>query len=334
MPRSGVFISHAHEDHDLAQSLRQLIEASLGLAPDDITCTSDADYGLLRGDDLLEQVRHRLNSAKALFLLATPAARQRDWVNFECGFAESAREKGEMQFFVLTPTESYRDSVPLPYQGRIAVTLSNGADVHAFIGQLRHAFDVAEGHVPEARYVGALLDLERRCAALDRDRIRTEHESGLARNTRMLSVALAAGAVLAGTAGFLAGVIRSTNQVSRLSGTVADLQSKLSVESVQANEACDVELKKLPFAGLVHNAFLRPVPCTSVEALVLDEKTGDERRVPQKCDSGGTFTFSGTQLQSDPRQPITLQVNVGAKDYRIAITRARERLAIQTTGGR
>src|SRR5215210_4096042 len=103
MDRKGVFISHAHEDRDLAASLAKLLQAALDLDPADITCTSDADYALGHGGELRDQITERLGSARAFFLLATPNSRGREWVQYECAaIADEVRER-ELQFYIVTP---------------------------------------------------------------------------------------------------------------------------------------------------------------------------------------------------------------------------------------
>src|SRR5262245_51790282 len=94
--RTGIFISHAHEDQELAKAVCDLLEQALGLSRTDITCTSDASYGLKVGEELGDEIRKRIDGAQALFLLSTPAASQRAWVAYECGYADASREKGEL----------------------------------------------------------------------------------------------------------------------------------------------------------------------------------------------------------------------------------------------
>lgn len=338
----GVFISHAHEDRELARSLRQLLASALALAPDDITCTSDADYGLDRGERLMDQIKERLRSAQALFLLATPAARQKEWVNFECGFADAARDRGELEFYVLIPTPSHRDAVPQPYRDRVAVTLSNGADLHAFIGQVRRTFDIPGPNGDSDEYISALLDLEQRALAIEQQAITSGKNAQTTQSYRRLAAAATVGALLFGVAGLVLGHRRGAAQVTEYEAQaresvarVNDLEAQISAQAREADVACEAELKRLPFSGLVHDAgSLRPVPCTKVEALFPDSQTGSDRRVSQDCDSGGTFTFLGEQLLSDPRQPIALEVRVGAKGFRLPIVRSQARLAIPISGGR
>jgi hypothetical protein len=166
MSRTGLFISHAHEDRDLAGALRQLLEDALRAANPDITCTSDADYGLERGADLKEQIERRLESAKALFLVATPASRHKDWVQFECAYAESIPD---LRFYILIATTSREESIPAPYNNDVTVMLTSGGDVFAFVKQLRRSFEI--GDESDHSYVPALLDLVDRAAALELERV-------------------------------------------------------------------------------------------------------------------------------------------------------------------
>jgi hypothetical protein len=150
--RTGIFISHAHEDEDLAEALREHLEVVLGVDRASITSTSDPNYGLARGGELDDQIRQRLNTAKALFLIATRHSQGKDWVQFECGYADQAHAKGELQLYVLTPSASQLDSVPAPYRDRVAVTLSHAGDLHAFDAQLRKTLGVTAETAAAPRY--------------------------------------------------------------------------------------------------------------------------------------------------------------------------------------
>jgi hypothetical protein len=349
MERRGVFISHAHEDHELAESVRRLLEAALGLDAADITCTSDPDYGLKRGDDLRDAIRHRLDSAKALFLLATPAARDKDWVNFECGHADAARASGEMAFYILAPTSSLDACVPAPYRRDVAVTLSDGSDVHAFVGQLRKTLPAGNPAVT-TDYIAALLNLERRCARLEHEQANSERakelesmRSNLNRLTALSNWKLAAACLI----GLVLAALGSWWTSSRFTSYYDTLMEKNrtiyqaeiekskdehSKDLVEATTRFDQQLKDLPFSGVVQDGQFKPLPCTAVEALVPDGKNREPRRVPQTCNRGGTFTFSGQELQADPRDPITLVVRVGRASHRLPIHRSEERLAIPILG--
>src|SRR5262249_54026089 len=100
----------------------------------------------------------------------------------------------------------------------------------------------------------------------------------------------------------------------------------------EANAACSRELETLPFAGLIQYSDRKPVPCTTVEAELLDSDRKTLKRVSQGCDQGlngstGTFAF-GPDFRADPRTNISLVVRVGDKaTYKVPVTRSKERLA-------
>ena len=343
MVRTGIFISHAHEDHELAESVRRLLETALDLNPADVTCTSDPDYGLKRGDDLRDAIRHRLDAAKALFLLATPAARQKDWVNFECGYADAARARGEMAFYILAPTPSLIASVADPYTKDVAVTLSDGADVHAFVGQLRQTFTLTPANATAADYVAALLKVEQRCAALALQELKSEHltevQSVRAELTRVsthrnwkLAAACLLGLVLAALGSWWISSSVVSSVTSKYEAALKTSKDDHSRDMEEASARWDQELKKLPFSGLVGDGTYKPLKCTTVEALVPDGRNRPVRHVAQTCNPGGTFTFSGDELQADPRDPITLLVNVGGTPHRLQVYRSKEVLAIPILG--
>jgi hypothetical protein len=341
MARNGLFISHAHEDRDLAGCLRQLIEDALRPANPEITCTSDADYGLERGADLKEQIEQRLESARALFLLATPVSRHKDWVQFECAYASSIPD---LDLYILVPTTAREDSVPAPFSNEVTVTLCSGADVYAFMKQLRQNFGIAEGGDPA--YVPALLDLVDRCTAIERNTIDASHRAAIeqekarAARDRKTFVTLA---VLTGALGLLSGLVVDYLRVSEYRADYAarlealriehttnldGVRREMSDQILKAEQARDAELKSLPFSGVFQDGLSRTVRCTEVEANVPDAAKGQERKIQRRCDDSGRFAFSGLELQADPRERILLKVIVGSSRYELPVTRADAQLSI------
>jgi TIR domain len=341
MARTGLFISHAHEDRDLAGCLRRLLEDALGPANPEITCTSDADYGLERGENLKEQIEQRLESAKALFLLATPVSRHKDWVQFECAYASGIPD---LDLYILVPTTAREDSVPAPFSNEVTVMLCSGADVYAFMKQLRQKFGIAEAGDPT--HVPALLDLVDRCTTLERNTIDTGHraaveqEKARAGRDRKTFVALA---VMTGALGLFGGLVVDYLRVSehradyaaRLEALRSEharsldgFRREMSDQILKAEQARDAELKSLPFAGVFQDGLSRTVRCTEVEANVPDAAKGQERKLLRRCDDSGRFAFSGLELQADPRERILLKVIVGSSRYELPVTRADARLAI------
>jgi TIR domain len=314
--RSGIFISHAHEDEDLARCLRELLQSIFG-PRFPITCTSDDAYGLQRGAELDDQIRNRLDGANALFLLATAASRQRDWVQFECAYADQARARGEMHFYVLTPTSADIGSVPAPYRERIAVTLSHATDVLAFTKQLRAELGVAADPVDETHTFDALLALHARAAKLERaaleedvhrlagerDRLSRHHKWSQA-SALVLLAALLVSAVVQWR--------QMTNLRSEHSAELARLnqshQRELEGKTLEMEKARDTELRSLPFSGFLQDAHNRMVPCVRVTARVFDAD-GKPRDVVKDC-KAGRFTYGVRELGVDPRERFTLAVDV------------------------
>jgi hypothetical protein len=330
VPRTGIFISHAHEDRDLAQSVASLLKVALELDPADITCTSDSDYGLERGADLRDQITRRLQSARALFLVATPASHSRDWVQYECAVADAAREQG-LQFYIVTPLGAHRDIVPDPYVGRVSVTLSRAEDLHAFVKQLRKTFGL---DAASAAYVEPMLDLVDRSAPIECAHQRLSLETALAKGERRRKIATAAAAAC----GFLAAagawaIVWATGherahaaeirQMVAEHSKALDEKDRLRSEQLrQAEIAADEAFKQFSVSGLFQDSRFRVVKCSEVEVFVPDDATGTERRVQKSCDGRGTFIFSGPELQVDARVPIRLRAHLGQqKPFEFLVSR-------------
>jgi hypothetical protein len=330
--RTGVFISHAHEDRDLAQALSLLLKTALELDASNITCTSDADYGLERGADLREQITRRLGSARGLFLLATPSSHTRDWVQYECAIADAAREQG-LEFHIVTPLSAHGETVPDPYVGRVAVTLSCGEELHAFVKQLRRTF--GRGEETSASYVDPLLDLVDRASRIEAAHQRAAVAARLAKGDRHRKAAIAL-AVCAGVFAIAGGAAMwwaATRQAAH-AAFVTELNTQhakeldakddmLSAQLRDAEIAANEEFKQFPFAGLFQDSRLRNVRCSQVEVFVPDISVEKgERQVQKSCDGRGAFIFSGPELQVDARVPIRLRVHVGgSRPYEFLVSR-------------
>jgi hypothetical protein len=334
MERTGVFISHAHEDRDLAASLARLLEAALDLDPAAITCTSDADYGLRAGGELRDQIGERLDSARALFLLATPNSRGREWVQYECAaIADDVRDR-KLQFYIVTPLRAPEGVVPAPYAGQVIVTLCDAEDVFAFVKEIRPQFGLSGR--PFASFVAPMMDLIDRSARVELSHVRAAHEKELARTAwhrRMVAVLAVGCALLLAAAGATAAWalgIRDESERQRLAGEQQRQASeeKLSAQLRDAQLASDAAFKQFSFSGLVHDNDRR-LRCSEVEAYVWDPARGGERMVPKSCDAGGTFAFSAPELQNDARIPIRLRVRIGhERPHEFVVRLAEAQLAL------
>ena len=342
--RTGVFISHAHEDRQLAECLRKLLERTLGPDAISITCTSDHDrkHGLAPGGELDQQIRARLDATRVFILLATQASSQSPWVHFECGHADAASRRDEVQFYVVVPSDGLGDHVPEPYRGKVRVELSDGAAVHQFLADVRPL--LTSGPVPiDDHYVNALLELEHCSSVLEKARIgadrqrlqaaisgleaaRAQHEGALRRQQRwVLAIAsLLVAAMAAGATFYTRYKVDSTTRVLE-----DEMKTQLSRQNVEFDQMRIKELKtSFGLSGYFVGDGLEKLPCSKVVAFVPLDNGGGDRPVESKCDDGGEFTFTGSDLQADPRQPITLDAQIRDKSHRQPFDRKTAPVAI------
>ena len=173
MTRQGVFISHAHEDRELAEAIALLLKSSLDLDPADITCTSDAQHGLTHGESTKDDIRNRISSARALLLLLTHTSRHRDWVHYEAAVADKMPPEN-FRFYMMTPVDDDDALVPAPYQGVTLLRLWQGEEVLRFIRELRAHLDVPE--VSPDLYIDALSAVSDRANEIRLARRQSEHQ--------------------------------------------------------------------------------------------------------------------------------------------------------------
>lgn len=344
--RTGVFISHAHEDEELAEALREHLETVLAIDRASITCTSDPSYGLARGGEVDDQIRQRLNTAKALFLIATRASKGKEWVQFECGYADQAHAKGELQFYVLTPSASQLDAVPAPYRERIAVTLSKAGDLHEFAAQLRKTFGVTGDAAGTPRFFETLLKLhargdeaERRELADKSQALEEEHrviqsQGDRLRRHRLWGMIAAAALAVVLVATLLA---RRAEMATLLSAHAEEIQTlrqahvvELDRRTLEMETTRDDELRSLPFSGFFQDSSNRVIPCVRVTATV-SKPDGTRATVPKDC-RAGRFTFGSGELGIDPRERFTMTVDVTNDSRDLAIDRSTLPVALLISG--
>ncbi len=70
MPKK-IFISHAHDDSELAKAIVNLLATGLNITRKDIFCTSLKGAGIPAGEDFLSYIRDELKQAKVIILLLT-----------------------------------------------------------------------------------------------------------------------------------------------------------------------------------------------------------------------------------------------------------------------
>jgi len=80
-----VFISHSHQDVDIAKALIELLKISLNLSSDKIRCTSVDGYRLPAGISTDQQLKSEIHDSKILIGLISPSSISSYYVLFELG---------------------------------------------------------------------------------------------------------------------------------------------------------------------------------------------------------------------------------------------------------
>jgi hypothetical protein len=83
MERRTIFISHIHEEEQLAHALKAFIEDSF-LRTIDVFASSQDD-SIRLGDDWNERIKQSLLNCDLLIVLCSPVSVTRPWINFEAG---------------------------------------------------------------------------------------------------------------------------------------------------------------------------------------------------------------------------------------------------------
>lgn len=125
-----LFVSHAHEDGNIAQRLVRAIELGLQVPADAIRCTSVPGYDFAPGTDFIEAMKNELTGASCVVGLLTPRSLKSQWCLFELGAAWGLAQK---PLFLSLGTEALRD----PPAGFRTIQASHLADA----GQLRRFLD-------------------------------------------------------------------------------------------------------------------------------------------------------------------------------------------------
>jgi hypothetical protein len=127
-----VFVSHAHEDKDLAQQLVTAIEVGLRVPSGAIRCTSVPGYDLTPGADFIEALKDELRGASCVVGLWTPRSIKSQWSLFELGAAWGLSHK---TLLLSLGTEALRDP-PAGFRSIQASQLSDAGQLRQFLDEL------------------------------------------------------------------------------------------------------------------------------------------------------------------------------------------------------
>jgi len=304
-PRTGIFISHAHADADLAGHLSQLIQNSLGLLPDRITCTSHAETGLLSGEPLRKQIQDRLNSAAVLILLATKHSKGREWITWEASYAVAHA----LPLHVLITCDAYRSTIPDPCSDRHAVTLSNGDQTLALIERLAVQISVASPAI-RASDIAAILDSAHADVLAHRDGLlaqQSERFTANARRERLVWMASLAAAIVAAV---LVPLYLSSDFDHRLQQATQQHERELTAQNVALTQSHTEELRRFSLHGKVAKG-RTPLRYTDLE-VYLNFKDGTRPLATARTDVSGIYSFARGELDIDPQERVDFVVRVPA----------------------
>ena len=132
-----LFVSHSHEDHEIATGIVDLIETAL-VRDGRILCTSHAnrqDYGYPDSDriDVSEHLREHLSEASCVVALLTPYSLESRWCLFELGGAWARATKT----YPLLAGRITQAHLPAALKGKLFGMLDNPQDLRRLLWNLR-----------------------------------------------------------------------------------------------------------------------------------------------------------------------------------------------------
>jgi hypothetical protein len=127
-----VFVSHAHEDRDLAKQLVEAIETGLEVPPDAIRCTSVPGYDFAPGINFIDALRSELTGASCVIGLWTPCSMKSQWCLFELGATWGLAHQA---LFLSAGAEALRDP-PAGFRSIQASQLSDAGQLRRFLEEL------------------------------------------------------------------------------------------------------------------------------------------------------------------------------------------------------
>jgi TIR domain len=127
-----LFISHAHQDRELARRLVRAIEVGLQVPHGAIRCTSVPGYDFDPGTDFSETLKNEVTGASCVVGLWTAQSSKSQWCLFELGAAWGLAHK---TLFLSQDTESLR-SPPAGFRSIQSSQLGDAGQLRRFLEQL------------------------------------------------------------------------------------------------------------------------------------------------------------------------------------------------------
>jgi hypothetical protein len=133
MSKLVVFLSHIHEEADIAASVKKLIgEAFLGLA--DVFVSSDPS-SIAYGQKWLESITTNLHTCSVELVLCSPESIKRPWINFEAG----AGWVRDIPVIPLCHSGLDRSALPIPMNLLQAANANDPQDLRGALATIANA---------------------------------------------------------------------------------------------------------------------------------------------------------------------------------------------------
>ncbi len=127
-----LFVSHRHENEDIARALVECMEARFEIKPADIRCTSVHPYRLRVGADAATKLKEEVVRAEAVLGLIGPNTNESTYVMFELGAAWS-NDVFTCPLLIKGATAAH---LPDPLHGRHPIDLRNERDAYQLLEDL------------------------------------------------------------------------------------------------------------------------------------------------------------------------------------------------------
>jgi len=128
-----IFISHAHDDERIADSLVDVVREVFEVKNENIRATSLPEHNLPIGVDTPEQLRQEIDKSEAIVGIITPSSIRSEYVLFELGAAWAL----EKPIYPLLASGTSRENLPGPLKERNYVDLTDPANCYQMIEQLK-----------------------------------------------------------------------------------------------------------------------------------------------------------------------------------------------------
>lgn len=134
-----LFISHATSDGEFAEAVKREIDKVFANGIDIFSTSSPG--AIQAGNDWLNDIENRLNTAQAIIAIVTPVSIERPWLWFEIGATWLNGRKGDCKIYPLCAQEINLSELPEPLSRLQALSLGKATDLKLLFEALIMQFD-------------------------------------------------------------------------------------------------------------------------------------------------------------------------------------------------